>query len=1106
VLRWIIGTSLRFRLLVVGLAAGVLAVGIVQLRDAPTDVLPEFAPPYAEVQTEAPGLSAQEVEQFITVPLEADLLNGVQGVDVIRSESVPGVSSITMVFEPGTDVYRARQLVQERLTQAHALPNVSDPPTLLAPVSASSRLMMIALSSKELSPIEKSVIARWTVQPRLMGVAGVANVAMWGWRDQQLQVQVDPERLRDRDVTLSQVVSTTGNSQVVSPLSFLEASTPGSGGFIETPQQRLQVRNVLERIAEPKQLGKVPVEGTGGRLQLGEVADIKVDHQPLIGDAVVNEGEGLLLVVEKFPDANTLDVTEGVEDALEDLRPGLSGLQTDTSVFRPASYIEDAVDNIGLAVTIAAILSLVALAALMLRWRTVVVAAVAVPVSMVAAALVLDAMGESFNAISFAGLAVALAIVVDDAVVGAESVGRRLREHRAEGGVASTSALVTEASHEVRSPLAYGTLIALLAIVPVAIMDGRPGAFFEPLVLAYALAVVAAMVVALTVTPALSLLLFSRGKPNGGEPALLARAGARYAGALGGLLRRPRAALIAAAVCVAVGLVVLPLLSSSLVPSFKDRDVLISLASEPGTSNAKMTAVAGGLSRELRSIPGVEEVGAHVGRAVSGDQIVDVNSSEVWVGLRPGADFDDTLGDVKEVVARTRGIDHDVTTYTAQRIRDVGGLEEGVNPVQGSGLDVLSGSDQPLVVRVYGQDLDVLRREAARVRGIVAEVDGVVDPRIELPDTQPTLQIEVDLDKAREAGVKPGDVRRAEATYLHGLQVGSIFQQQKVFQVVVQGTPEVRASVDSVRNLLIDKPGGGQVRLGDVADVRTVPTPAVIERDAVSRRVDIEATVSGRGLDAVAGDIERRLQDTRFPLEYHAEVLTPTTAEEIGTTRMAAFAIACALATLLLLQAAFRSWRLAALVFLTLPVALVGGVLVMLVDGAEITLGGAAALLALYALAARNGVVLVRRLQELEHEGAAGASAELVQHGARERLGAMLTSAVAVAVAVLPFAILSGPGLEVLDPMAVVLLGGLVTTTLLGLFLLPALYLRFGTGHEPEAAPDEDLLYRWAGVSREPHAEAGAAGATSRTERWRPVEEAPAGEPAEAAGTGEREQ
>jgi CzcA family heavy metal efflux pump len=1067
VIRAIVRSSLRFRLLVIGVAAGVIAVGIVQLRDAPVDVLPEFSPPYAEIQTEALGLSAEEVEQLITVPLEADLLNGVQGVDVIRSQSVPGMSSIVLVFEPGTDVYRARQLVQERLTQAHALPNVSQAPTLLQPLSSSSRVLMIGLTSEEISPIERSVIARWTVRPRLMGVAGVANVAIWGMRDQQLQVQVDPERLRDRNVTLNQVIETAGNAQVVSPLSFLEGSTPGTGGFIETPQQRLQVRNVLDKIADPEEFGKVPVEDTGGRLRLTDVADVKVGHQPLIGDAVVGDGDGLLLVVEKFPGASTLEVTKDVEAALDELQPGLVGLQTDTSIFRPATLIEDAIDNLTWTLILAGLLLALILAAFLFQWRTVFIALVTIPVSLVAAALVLDLLGETFNAISFAGLAVAIAIVIDDAVVSVENVARRLRLRRAEGGETSTADVVLEASHEMRSPLTYATLIALLAIVPVAVMEGRPGAFFEPLVLSYALAVAAAMLVALTLTPALSLVLFSRGSAEGRESPLLRGVASRYAGVLSRFIGRPRTALIAAGVAVLVGLAVLPLFGTSLIPSFKDTNVLVRLDGEPGTSNPRMTAIATDLGRELRSIPGVNNVAAEVGRAVTGDQVVDVNSSELWVSIDPDADYDETLAQIEGAVSRTRGVDRDVVSYTSQKIRDVGTLTDGDNEVTGDDLNVLTGTDEPLVVRVYGQDLATLRREANRVRQVVSRVDGVVDPRVERPVTQPTVEIETDLARAQRFGIKPGDVRRTEGTLLQGIQVGSIFEEQKVFDVIVQGVPATRQSVSDVRNLLIDGSDGGHLRLGQVADVRVTPTPIVIERDAVSRRLDVVADVSGRSLGSVAGDIEDRLAGLSFPLEYHAEVLRETTGEEIDSTQMIAFAVAAALAAYLLLQAAFGSWGLALLAFLTLPVALVGGVLAALIAGAELSLGSFIGFLALLGLAARTDVLLIRRCQELEREGETFGPS-LVERAARERLAPILTSAVAIAAVMLPFVVAgSRAGLEVIHPMAVVILGGLVTSTLLSLFVLPALYLRFG-GRQPTVSPEEELMRRWAGAEPAP--------------------------------------
>ena len=1074
-MRWIIGTSLRFRLVVVGLAAAVIALGVTQLPKAPVDVLPEFTPPYAEIQTEALGLSAEEVEQFVTVPLEADLLNGVEGVDVIRSKSVPGLSSIVLVFEPGTDVFRARQLVEERLTQAHALPNVSKPPTLLQPLSSSSRLLMIGLSSSRLSPIERSVIARWTVRPRLMGVPGVANVAIWGMRDQQLQVQVEPERLRDRGVTLNQVIRSTGNAQVVSPLSFLEASTPGSGGFIETPRQRLQVRNVLDKIAEPAELGKVPVEGTDGRLRLTDVADVKVDHQPLIGDAVVGDGDGLLLVVEKFPGANALEVTRGVEDALEKLRPGLAGMRTDTSIFRPATFIEDATGNLRLALIIGGALMALALAALLGQWRTVLVCAVTIPLSLIAAALVLDAFGESFNAISLTGLAIALVVVVDEAVTGPDNVARRMRASRETGG-AATEDVVRDATREIRGPLMYATLIVLLAILPVAVMQGRPGAFFDPLALAYALGVAAAMVVALCVTPALHLLLLSRGAPKARDSQAVAAAARGYIPALTALLRRPRAVLLAAGALVAVGLATLPFLGTALIPTFKDRDVLVRLDGAPGTSHPRMKQIATDVSRRLRAVPGVANTGAHVGRAITGDQTVDVNSSEVWVSIESGADYDATRAAIDDVVRRVPAVDRDVVTYSTRKIRDVGALNAGSNDVRGDGLDVLTGVDAPLVVRVYGQDPAVLRAEAAKVRRAIAQVDGVVAPRLRLPPSEPTVEIEVDLDRARSLGIKPGDVRRAEATLLQGIQVGSVFQKQKVFDVIVQGVPATRRSVAEVRDLLIDRPGGGHVRLGDAANVRIARAPVAIEREAVSRYVDVEAGVSGRSVAAVSADVEDRLAALKHPLEYHAEVVRATTGGEIGTTRMLAFLVAALIAAVLLLQAAFQSWRLALLAFVALPVALVGGLVAALIDGAELSLGSLGGLLALFALAVRSGVVVIRRLERLASEDGQAFGAGLVERGARERLGPVLTTTCAVAVLALPYAVLgSRPGLEVVHPMAVVLLGGLVTSTFLTLFALPALYLRFGRGAGGPPAGDEDeLMRRWVGVDAEPAAAAGA--------------------------------
>ena len=366
------------------------------------------------------------------------------------------------------------------------------------------------------------------------------------------------------------------------------------------------------------------------------------------------------------------------------------------------------------------------------------------------------------------------------------------------------------------------------------------------------------MVVALTLTPALSVILFSRGKPGPAESPLVERVGPRYDGALARFVRNPRTALLAAGACVVVGLAALPLLDTSVIPSFKDRDVLVRLDGNPGTSNPRMTQLTTQVSRELRGIPGIENVGAHVGRAIGSDQIGDVNHSEVWASIDSSADYDATMASIEDVVGRVKSARHDVVTYSAQKMRDVGALNEGENQVTGDGLDVLTGSDRPLAVRVFGQDQAVLTRQANRIRQVVSQVDGVSVPRIELPPAQRNLEIEVDLQKARSQGIKPGDVRRAEATLLQGIQVGSVFEDQKVFDVIVQGEPETRQSVAAVRNLLIDRPGGGHVRLGNVADVRVAKFAG---RDQAGRRL----AVPGRRSQRQRAQCRRRGQGHREP-------------------------------------------------------------------------------------------------------------------------------------------------------------------------------------------------------------------------------------------------
>ncbi len=1040
-MRWIIGWSLKFRLFVLALAVALMIVGITQLRNMPVDALPEFAPPYVEVQTEALGLSAPEVEELVTLNLE-ELLNGTPWLQTMRSTSVPGLSSITLIFQPGTDIIRARQLVSERLSLAYALPNVAQPPVILPPLSGTSRAMIVGLSSKQISAIEMSVLARWNIRPALLSVPGVANVAIWGMRDRQLQVQVDPAKLRESHVTLDQIVSTTGNALWVSPLSFLNASTPGSGGWIDGPQQRIEVRHVLP-IASPKDLAQVNVEGT--KLTLGDVAAVVEDHQPLIGDDILNNSPSLLLVIEKFPGANPQDVTRGVEAKLAELQPGLSGIQINTNIFRQANFIDMAIGNLTWSLLIGFLLMVLVLLAFFYHWRVALISLVVIPLSLVAAGLVLYLRGSTMNVMVLAGLLIAIIIVVDDAIVDVENIVRRLRQHRREGSDRPMASIILEGSLEMRSAMIFATLIILLAVLPIFLLGGVSGAFFQPLVISYALALLSSMVVALTVTPALCLLLLRNVPLERRESPLLRWLQRGYEGLLSRLIRLLHPVFLAIGVLTtgAFTLVSLALLPSfggtTVLPSFKEPNVMIQWQAPPGTSYPEMARITTLASRELRTIQGVRNVAANIGRAVLGDQVVDVNSAQLVVSIDPAANYDATVAAIRKVAGGYPGIRSDVQTY----------LKETTS-------QVLTGSSNDIVVRISGPDLGVLRSKAEEVRSALSQINGAVDVHTELQVEQPLVDIEVDLAKAQRYGLKPGDVRREASTLVAGIEAGSLFEEQKVFQVVVWGTPQTRHSLTSIRDLLIDTPSGGQVRLGDVADVRIVPTPNLIQHETVSRRIDVGLNVRGRDPNAVVSDIQQRLSAIKFPLEYRSAVLGAYQEGQADQRNLLLFGIAAAIGIFLLLQATFGSWRLATLAFFTVPSALLGGVLAAFAAGGVISFASLAGLLAVFGIAVRNGIMLIKHYQHLERHEGEQFGLGLVLQGARERFAPILMTALAAGLALVPLMISGNiPGQEIASPMAIVILGGLITSTLLNLFIVPSLYLRFGA--RSQAHPSKEI-------------------------------------------------
>lgn len=1022
---WIITGCLRTRALVVAVAAVLLAGGLWQMREMSLDVVPEFSPLSLQVRTEALGLSAAEVESLITVPLEADLLNGVPWLKSIESESITGVSSIEMFFAPGTDLMHARQMVEERLTQAHALPNVSTPPLLLQPVSTANRIMNIGLSSKTVSLIDMSVEAQWTIVPRLVGVPGVANVSIWGQRNRQIQVRVDPKRLHASGVTLEQVVKTAGEAVWASPLTFLNSSTPGTGGFIDTPNQRLNIRH-LSPISTATDFAKVPVFGTS--LALAEVADVVEAHQPLIGDAILKDGPGILLVVEKFPGYNTLEVTRGVEAALAELRPGMTGIDVDTTIYRPASFIDRATNNLSTALLFAGVLAIVALGALLGTWRTALIGVVAISLSLVAAGLVFHLRGVDFNMMVVAGLLLAIAAVVDDAIVDAENILRRLRRSRAENDRPIWST-IANASLEVRGPMLYATLIIVLAVAPVFFIEGLSAAFFRPLVWSYIVAVLASMVVAMTVTPALAMLLLSKARiPERSGSPLVRGLQRLYDLVSVAAVSSPVPAYVLAVVSVLVGILIWAQRERSLMPGFKETDILVELQGPPGASLQAMNRITSDLMRDLRAIPGVRNTAADVGRALLTHDVMDVDSAEVWVSIDPNVDYDDVLTAMREVVRTYPGINGQVQTFLSKKMRES-----------------LTGEEEAIAIRVYGHDLNILRTKAEEIRQVLSKIDGIKNAQVELQAEQASIEVEVDLDRARAHGLKPGDVRRAASELMSGITVGALFQEQKVFDVVVWGAPEVRSNVEDIQNILIDTESGGQVRLGDVAHVRVAPAASVIHREGVSRRIDVEAEVSGRSLGAATQEAMRRIKDIPLPFEYHAQVLGEHVERKAAVNSLYSYLGAAAILIFLLLQAALGNWRLAILSVIGVPVAALGGLLADYLANEVFSLGSFLGFVLVLGLATRNGLMLVKDFQYLErHEGEYGRA--LVLRGAHERFPSVVATAITIALIVLPFVVLGDvAGLEVTYPAAVVILGGLLTSTILTLFVIPALYLRFIT-------------------------------------------------------------
>ncbi len=1036
-MRWIVSTSIRFRFLVVALGVGLMAFGFAQLRSMPVDVFPEFAPPKVEIQTVTLGLAPEETETLVTIPLE-QALAGVPDLDVLRSRSLGQLSQIEMIFEPGTDLIRSRQLVQERLQHvAPNLPTWAAPPVMLQPLSSTSRVMKIGISSDDVSVIDQSMTAYWKIRARLLRVPGVANAVIWGERIDMQVVQVVPELLQARGITLDQVMQSTSDAFDAGILQYTSGSVVGKGGFVDTPNQRLTVRHVLP-LVEPAKLAEVVLAKRGDEVvRIGDVARVVHDHQALIGDAVINDGPGLMMIVEKLPWGNTLDVTKGVEAAIDEMRPGLPGIEIDTTIFRPATFVEEALDNLGTSLVLGSVLVVIVLFLFLFDWRSALISVITIPMSLVAAGLVLYARGATINTMVLAGFVIALGAIVDDAIVDVENIVRRLRLAAASGSQQSKASIILESSLEVRGAVVYASFIEALALLPVFFLQGLTGAFFRPLAFSYALAVLVSLVVALVMTPALSMILFSRAKLRRADAPVVRWLQRVYGRSLTPIVRNPIPAMAAAGVIAAAGVFVVPRLGQELLPDFKERDFLMHWVTKPGTSLAEEVRITTQSSKELRAIPGVRNFGAHIGQALVSDEPVGPEFGENWISVDPNAPYDETVARIQEVVNGYPGVRRDVQTYLKERIREV-----------------LTGAGEAIVVRIYGPDLDVLREKAAEVEGILLDVPGLEEEHAEQLTEVPQITVEVDLAAAERYGLKPGDVRRAASTLIAGEEVADLFRGGKAYDIQVWSVPEARASLTDVENLLIDTPLGDKVRLADVAAVKVETTPNAIRHQNLFRRIDVLANPDGsRDLGSVAEAVEDRLEEVEFPLEYSAELLGEYKETEQARNRLLAFSLITAAGIFVLLMAVFKRFRLAALTFISLPTALVGGAVAVYWFGGIISLGSLVGFFTVLGIVTRNGIMLISHYQHLEAEEGVPFGPALVIQGAKERLGPILMTALTTGLALVPL-LLAGniAGQEIEYPMAIVIMGGLICSTLLNLFVVPSLYLFLGKSRKEKAA------------------------------------------------------
>lgn len=1020
-LHGLISFGLRFRLVVLLLAIILLVAGGVAVREAPWDVFPEFAPPRIVVQTEAPGLSSEEVERLVTIPVES-ALNGVSRIKTLRSSSIPGLSVATAIFEDKTDILDARQLVAERLTGiAPQLPAGVKPPRMTPLMASTSRLIMLGLTSERVSPMELRTLADWTFRRRLQAVPGVAHVEVFGGETKQYQILVRPDRLRQYRISLEEVVAAARS-----------ATGFGGAGYVESANQRLPIRQRTQ-IQSLSDLAAVPVAVEKAvSISLGHVADVQLGPSDKPGDATIDGKPGVLLIVHKQPSINTLIVSQNVEKVIGELRTTLpEGVKLHSSLFEQSHFIERAIGNLKLAILMGCVLVTLILIAFLFQWRTVAISLTAIPLSLLGAVLVLRAFGASLNTMTLGGLVIALGEIVDDAIVDVENVLRRLRENQRRENRLPVFRVILSASLEVRSAVVYASFIVTLVFLPVFLMGGLAGKFFRPLGFAYVSAILVSLLVALTVTPAMCLLLLGKtlhGKQR--DPMLVFALKRVYHKILLVLLNHRTTSIAISALLLIATMATVPFLGGEFMPDFRESNFVVSMAGKPDSSLVESVRIGKLLSKRLHQIPGVLSVAQQIGRADLSEDTWGPNISEVWIVIDDRADYDRVLKDIREKFEDMPGYVFQVKQFLRERMDEV-----------------LTGTTADIVIRVVGPDLKILRSQAARIAKQIENINGLANLRIEQQVDVPQIEVLLQPKQAARYTFSVGDLNQDIQTLLKGTRVGQVYEQDRVFDVVVRAHPELRSTPTGLGRLLVDSPAGDKIPLEAVANIGLVEAPNAINRESASRRLLVTCDAEGRDVASVMHDIEREARriQSNLPLGYHLEFGGEYAARAESRQRLLLLSAAALVGIFVLLYLDFRSTGLALMVMLSVPLAAVGGVVAVGLTGGDVSLGSMVGFVTVFGIAVRNGILLISHYRHLRDVERMPVSRELILRGATERLAPILMTASSTALALLPLVLRGNlPGHEIEYPMAIVIIGGLASSTLLTLGLLPVFYEWFG--------------------------------------------------------------